>query len=57
MKRLNCKAPTIIASILISACLFISNADIVIHITHPWAATDSVRLATDLYVQCSETNY
>lgn len=57
MKRLNYKISTIISTIMLSAYLFAIKADIVIHITHPWAKTDSVRLTTDLFFQCSETNY
>ncbi len=57
MKRLNSRICTFLPIILLSAYLFTIKADIVIHITHPWAKTDSVRLTTDLFFQCSETNY
>lgn len=57
MKCLKLKILTTISTILISAYFFISYADIVIHITHPWATTDSIRLSTDFYLQCAETKY
>lgn len=57
MKHLNGRVCTYLQVILISAYLFTIKADIVIHITHPWAKSDPVRLTTDLLFQCSETNY